>query len=453
MSTSRQFFGTDGIRGKAGVGPLTSDAVLALGRILGQLLGGPVLIGRDSRTSGPMLESALAAGLLEAGADVVSGGLLPTPCVASATAAGPYQAGVVLSASHNPPPDNGIKILGANGQKIDKQLEQRIESELTAALAGARPDPPAHFGDWSAGRDVGADYIDRMATLFGDTGLAGLKVVLDCARGAGCLIGPALFARLGIQLQAVHAQPDGSRINENCGALAPLALAEAVTTTGADLGVCLDGDADRAMLLDGRGGLVDGDKMLALCALERQARGALAVPVVVGTVMSNLSLERLLASHEIRLERAPVGDINVGLRMDQTGAALGGEESGHLLFRDGGHPFGDGLHTALQVMAAMRRSGKSLTELASLYEPCPQARRNLGVTRKPPLEEIDGLDAIVARCEAAGQRVLIRYSGTEPKARVLVEDTDGAAAESAADALAALLMAQIGSGEVSSAAR
>ncbi len=447
-----RYFGTDGIRGKAGEGPLSTDAMMALGRVLGGQ-GGPVLIGRDSRTSGPMLQAALTAGLLEAGADVVSGGLLPTPCVASAVAHGPFVAGVVISASHNPPADNGIKLLGENGHKLSGEIERKIEAGLVLAIEEGHRPQLERCGTRTSTREISTHYIDHLVKQFDDAELQGMNVVLDCARGAACHVGPALYARLGLRVRAVNERPDGARINENCGALAPLELADLVRATEADLGVCLDGDADRAMLLDSEGQLVDGDMMLALCALERQQRHALPVPVVVGTVMSNLGLERLLSAHDIRLERAPVGDIPVGRRMDETGAVLGGEESGHILFRDGDHPFGDGLHTALQVMATMRRTGKPLTELADLYTPCPQARRNLGVTDKPPLDQIDGLADLIERCEASGQRVLIRYSGTEPKARVLVEDFDAAAAETSAEALSDLLVARIGRGDVSSAAR
>ena len=457
-------FGTDGIRGRAGEGALHPSAALRLGLAvgalvtandlrLGDLAGRPpaVLIGRDSRVSGPMLTLALASGLMHAGVAVEDGGLLPTPAVARGVRDGPFRAGIVVSASHNPPDDNGLKLFDARGAKLAPELERWIEDALAAdgAFASGIVLPadtglgkPA-FGAFAPSDATGQCYVEALVREFAGDGLAGLGVVLDCARGAACTLGPALFAALGLRVHATNDTPDGARINVGCGALAPEAVSPLVRATGADLAVCLDGDADRAILTDATGRKVDGDAILAVCALERAARGGMRDGLVVGTVMSNLGLERLLARHGLRLVRADVGDVHVARAMRETGAVLGGEESGHVLFMDGNHPFGDGLYTALQVMRAMRRVGKPLAELAGVLERLPQARRNLAIPRRRPLEELVGVAARTREATREGMRVLVRYSGTEPLARVLVEGDDPGRCESAATALADALAADL----------
>lgn len=433
-------FGTDGVRGEAGVGPLSAEAVLRLGAAVGAQLGegARVLIGRDSRPSGPALSAALAAGLMAAGADVADAGLLPTAAVACAVARGGFSAGAVISASHNPPADNGVKLLGADGCKLPTASLRALEQALAS---GAPPAP--RFGETIALRDPAAPYLDALGDAFADAGLVGMRVLVDCARGAGCATGPALLRRLGVEVIAVNDAPDGARINVGCGALAPESNAATVREAGAELAICLDGDADRAILLDADGNRVDGDAVMLMCARERHRRGALAGGLVVGTLMSNLGLERALAADGMTLLRAAVGDAHVAAMMDERGAVIGGEESGHLLFRDGDFPWGDGLHTALQAMRVMRASGQSLAELAVLRR-FPQARRNLQVREKPPLESIDGLRELEAEVAAGGLRTLVRYSGTEKLARVLVEGETVEPCEAAADALAARISAAIG---------
>jgi phosphoglucosamine mutase len=416
---------------------LTPELALALGRAAARVLGpGPFLLARDTRVSGPMLEAALVAGLCSAGARAVRGGVLPTPAVACLVREAEFRAGVVVSASHNPIEDNGIKFFGPDGRKLPDEVEARIE----AALAAGGPRPVGvEVGtaeDWVDAEDRYLQYLLRHAPAAG-----GLRVVVDCAFGAAYRVAPRLWEALGAQVVALHAEPDGSRINVGCGSTDPAALQRAVREHGAHVGFAHDGDADRVVAVDETGAVVDGDLILTACARHLKARGQLDPPVVVVTVMTNLGVERTLQQEGIRVERAPVGDRYVLERMEELGAVLGGEQSGHVIFRRLATT-GDGLLTALQLVRVMQESGRTLSDLVAGVPRYPQVLLNVPVASGDRvLQHPVVRERIEQARRALGKsgRVLVRASGTEPVVRVMVEHEDSQRAQRTAEDLAAVV--------------
>jgi len=432
MSERSRIFGTDGVRGTANVYPMTAEIALSLGRAAAHVFHDgsgrhQIIIGKDTRLSGYLFEDALTAGICSMGVDVLVVGPMPTPAMAFLTADMRCDAGVMISASHNPYQDNGIKFFSRDGFKLPDELEARIESliespDFEALRAGAD-----EIGQVRRIEDAEGRYVVFVKHTFPtDRTLDGVKVVLDCAHGAAYKVGPTLFGELGAELTVLGATPNGRNINEGVGALHPENAAAAVRERGADIGVCLDGDADRCILIAENGELVDGDAVMALCAADLHGRDALCGGGVVGTVMSNLGLEVFLRERGLELVRAPVGDRYVVEAMRARGYNLGGEQSGHVLFLDYNRT-GDGLITALQVLAIMLRTGRPLSELARCMTRFPQVLVNVNVADKRPLEDLpdfqDALRAIEADLGGRG-RVLVRYSGTEKKARVMVEGED-----------------------------
>jgi phosphoglucosamine mutase len=440
-----RLFGTDGVRGVANR-DLTPDLALALGRAAGAVLAkgsGEVVVGRDTRLSGPMLKSALVAGLCSAGVDVLDCGILPTPAVAFLTLDRRARAGAVISASHNPVDDNGIKFFTGEGLKTDAEVEDAIE----AAMREPSADLPEGTAVGTVERLEGATerYVDHLLGAL-DERLSGLRVVLDCAFGAAYLAAPRAFGEAGAEVIALNAEPDGARINVACGSTDLGQLSRRVVEEGADLGLAFDGDADRVLAVDERGVEVDGDRIIAVSALALKARGELAGDVVVATVMANLGLRRALAKHGIEVISAPVGDKHVAEAMAQVGAVLGGEQSGHVIFAEHATT-GDGILTGLKLAALVAASEETLSALAHVFEPYPQVLLNVPVARRAALEHAEGLwEQVRAAEEALGDdgRVLVRASGTEPLVRVMVEAADAARAQQLAERLAAAVRAELG---------
>ncbi|OYT88164.1 MAG: phosphoglucosamine mutase [Burkholderiales bacterium PBB6] len=439
----RQYFGTDGIRGTVGQGAITADFMLrighAVGRVLQQRQSGrvpTVLIGKDTRISGYMLESALEAGFASAGVNVLLTGPLPTPGVAYLTRALRLDLGVVISASHNAYPDNGIKFFSAKGEKLPDAWEEAVEAELTK--------PPEWVDSARLGRarrltDAQGRYIEFCkSTVSGELTLKGLKVVVDAAHGAAYQVAPAVFHELGAEVVAIGNAPNGTNINAGFGATSPQALVDAVRANSAAVGVALDGDADRLQLVDNTGRLFNGDELLYVMAMDRRAQGE-AVPGVVGTLMTNMAIEVALADQGIDMVRAKVGDRYVLEELGQRGWLLGGESSGHLLALDR-HSTGDGIVSALQVLQAVQRSGKSLAELLQGVTLFPQTMINVrmapGTDWRSNARLADETRAVTEELGRTG-RVLIRASGTEPVLRVMVEAQDAVRAKTLAERLVA----------------
>ncbi|MGK2940258.1 MAG: phosphoglucosamine mutase [Immundisolibacter sp.] len=425
--TARRYFGTDGVRGTVGEGFFTPDFVLRLGWAAGTVLRaqgrGAVVVGKDTRVSGYMLESALEAGLSAAGMDCVLLGPMPTPAVAYLTRTFHARAGIVISASHNAYPDNGIKLFSANGEKLPDALEARIEECLGQPLVMV---PPTEIGKARRAVDAAGRYIEFCKRAMPDhLDLRGLKVVVDAANGAAYQVAPAVFTELGASVTAIGVSPDGFNINRDCGSTAPQALQREVLAQAADIGVALDGDADRLILVDASGELVDGDEILGLLALARHRVGRLGGGVV-GTLMSNFGLERALTEAGIAFARAKVGDRHVMEQLRQRGWQLGGETSGHVISLDRSTT-GDGLITALQVLAVMRESGRPLGELKRFMVKYPQRLVNVKLV---PGYDPDACPMVQRAVEEAQAdlsdrgRVLLRKSGTEPLVRVMVEGQD-----------------------------
>jgi phosphoglucosamine mutase len=442
-------FGTDGVRGVANR-DLTPELVTALGRAAARVLGadGPFVVGRDTRRSGPLLEAALVAGLCSEGADVERVGVLPTPGVAYLAQMFDAPAAVV-SASHNPYPDNGVKLFARGGRKIADAPEQRIEAELRRLVdAGAEVGPEGP--DVGVARDrvgAAADYIAHLAGALGGRRIDGQSVVVDCGNGAAYEVAPWALRVLGTQVKVLHAEPDGTNINAGCGSTDPGELQEAVVAAGAHAGLAFDGDADRVIAVDERGRLVDGDQMLAVIALDLHDRGELRGDAVVATVMSNLGLRRALAEQGVELIETPVGDRNVLTALEERGLSLGGEQSGHVILSDLATT-GDGTLTGLLLLDVMARRGRPLSELAAVVEPLPQVLRSVQVGDGARVEH-DGafraeLESVEEQLGSDG-RVLVRRSGTEPVVRVMVEAPTAELAETAATRLAAAVERACGS--------
>jgi len=445
---TRKYFGTDGVRGTVGEAPITPEFVMRLGQAAGRVIsrsaapaaataaasGRPtVLIGKDTRVSGYMLEAALEAGLSSAGVDVVLCGPLPTPAVAYLTRALRLDAGIVISASHNPYPDNGIKFFSARGTKLPDALEAGIEAEIDAPLVCV---DSKRLGKVRRLDDAAGRYIEFCKRTFpAELDLKGLKIVVDSAHGAAYHVAPHVFHELGAEVVAIGASPNGFNINDDVGALHPGALAAAVRAHGADVGVALDGDADRVIIVDRDGRIYNGDELLYVIVRDRMTQGPVAG--VVGTLMTNYAFERRMAELGVPFARAKVGDRYVLEMLEQKGWTYGGEGSGHLLALDC-HTTGDGIVSALQVLAAMRRQRRSLAELTADLVLMPQALVNARVERGfdwkacPPL--MDELKAVERELQGAG-RILIRPSGTEPVLRVMVEAGEAEIAEAFAHRL------------------
>lgn len=430
----RQLFGTDGIRGVAGEYPLDRRTVYAIGRALGQRLASRdqqarVVIGQDTRESSAWISSVLAAGLGTARVEVASAGVITTPGVAYLARTNGYAAGIVISASHNPWRDNGIKVFGADGYKLSDDLEHEIEADIFSHLeqlaAGAE-----HAGEsvemLPGDVTLRKQYADWLAELIGQTDFSKLHVLVDCANGAASSIAPLVFQDCGIEADFLHISPNGRNINAECGALHPEHIAGAVAASNGKyaLGITFDGDADRALFADASGKVVNGDAVLLLAARDMQAHVRLHNDTVIATTMSNMGLEAALKRSDIHMLRAPVGDKYVLEEMVKTGATLGGEQSGHILFRDMDTTTGDGILTALRVLEVMSRSGRPVAELLEDFKVFPQEIKNVPVREKIPFDQLPTVrDAIrAAESELDGNgRVVVRYSGTEKLARVMIE--------------------------------
>ncbi len=456
MSGGRRLFGTDGVRGVANFEPITSETALKLGRALafvfrsGAARHRRILIGKDTRLSGYMLETAMASGICSMGADVWLVGPLPTPGIAFLARSMRADAGVVISASHNPFADNGIKFFSREGFKLDDATERRIE-ELTLE-AGALERERARGADIGKAARID-DAIGRYLVFLKnclprDLTFDGLRVAIDCANGAAYKVGPDALEELGASVKTIGCEPDGININDGCGAVAPERLRETVLEARADVGIALDGDGDRAILVDERGEIFDGDDVLALMGARLAERGRLNAKTVVATVMSNFGLERALAEAGVRLVRTEVGDPAVVREMRAHGYNLGGEQSGHVVFMDCSTT-GDGLITALLALAAMVESGRPLSELRKLRR-APQVLRNVRVRERTPLDSIPEIARAIAAAEerlSGAGRLLVRYSGTEMLARVMVEGEDARAIAELADAIAWAIERRLGASE------
>ncbi len=430
----RQLFGTDGIRGVAGEFPLTAESTYLIGRALGHDLvrntsKAKAVMGQDTRESSGWIADRVAAGMAAVGVDVHSAGVITTPGVAYLARTRGFAAGVVISASHNPWTDNGIKVFSGDGFKLTDERELAIEKEIFALLAkpGAADDTALRIAGPSLPGETALRkaYIESLAGSVGSD-LSGLRVLVDCANGAATAEAPELFASLRIQATFTHVTPDGRNINDGCGALHPETLGKAVAESGGkfDLGVTFDGDADRALFCDAAGRVVNGDGVLLLTARDLQARGKLNGSTVVATTMSNMGVEIALKRSGIQMLRANVGDKYVLEEMLKLGATLGGEQSGHIIFRDGDATTGDGLLTALRVMDVIVRSGKTLADLVSDLKVFPQKIQNVRVREKIPFANVPEVRRAIEAAEReldGNGRIVVRYSGTEALARVMVE--------------------------------
>jgi phosphoglucosamine mutase len=449
----RKLFGTDGIRAVAGEPPLDRRTVRAVGVALATKLkdkaaGKPVhvVMGMDTRESCPWIAATLAAGLREGGAEVESAGVITTPAIAFLARKHGFSAGVVISASHNPWQDNGIKIFGGDGYKLPDAVELGIEAEIDRVLANSATATLAGEELPEVNESYRAEYIRFLLEAVPDISLDNRSVVIDCANGAASSVAPQLFESLKGTVEVTHASPDGRNINENCGALHPEVVAAEVKARGASMGFTFDGDADRALFADEHGNVVNGDAVMLLCARDLQERGLLADNLVVATTMSNMGLEAAFKRSGIRMLRAPVGDKYVLEEMQNSGASLGGEQSGHILF-PAKATTGDGLLTALLVLDVVHRSGKTLGELIADLKNYPQVILNVKVREKKPL---DSLPSVVVVIQAAEEelkdsgRVVIRYSGTEALARVMIEAESEEAMRRHAEAIAGAIRAELG---------
>jgi len=427
-----RLFGTDGIRGVANRFPMSVEVALKVGKALTYLLSKEephprILIGKDTRLSGYMFENALVAGICSMGGEAILLGPIPTPGIAFLVRDIRAQAGIVISASHNPFYDNGIKIFGPDGFKLPDHLEEEIE-ELVLDKDFDKEGP--------SGQDIGrarrmvdglGRYLVFLKRIFPqELDLKGMRIVVDCANGATYKVGPTLFWELGAEVLPMEVEPDGLNINRGCGALYPEKMAQKVVELGADVGLAFDGDGDRVIFSDRKGRIYDGDCIMALCGLEMAKRGILKGKTVVATVMSNLGLDLCLKEHDIKVIRTKVGDRYVVEEMLQGGYNLGGEQAGHIVFLD--HTTtGDGLLTALKVLSILRETGKDLSEYAGLIKPLPQVKCDVRVTKKVPLNELEELQRLISKSESllSGRgRIVVRYSGTEPVLRIMVEGED-----------------------------
>jgi phosphoglucosamine mutase len=459
MSSPQKIFGTDGVRGTANVEPVTAETALKLGRAAAHVFKNleaqsrgrgkhKIVIGKDTRLSGYMLENAISSGILSMGVDVVFIGPLPTPGVAYVTRSLRADAGIVITASHNPYTDNGIKFFRADGYKLDDKIESEIERLVFSGEVEKIQPSAEHIGRAVRVDDALGRYIEYAKSSFpkGLT-LEGMKIVLDCGHGAAYKSSPSVLRELGAEVIAFNHQPDGKNINENCGSMHPEAMCRKVVECGAHLGIAHDGDADRVLLCDEKGNLIDGDDIMAIAALELLAENSLAGKTLVSTVMSNAGLEVAIKQAGGTMLRTAVGDKNVIDEMLRGGFNFGGEQSGHLIFRDYGTT-GDGLVAALQILRILKTKQTPLSRLAQCWTRFPQLVTNVKVREKKPFTELDGVNRLVADAEkelaAQGGRLLLRYSGTEPKVRLLVEGRDAAALKSWSEKICGAIQQQIG---------
>jgi phosphoglucosamine mutase len=453
MSGKEKLFGTDGVRGTANVYPMTAEVALSLGQAVAHVLAESgaerprIIIGKDTRLSGYLFEDALAAGICSMGVDVIQVGPMPTPGMAFLTVDMRCTAGVMISASHNEYLDNGIKFFSRDGFKLPDDLEERIEHLVQSGeLAGLRA-PADAIGQARRIDDVEGRYVVFLKKTFPrEMSLDGVRVVLDCAHGAAYKVGPTVLRELGAEVFALGVDPNGRNINDGCGSLFPEKTAAKVREVRADVGIALDGDGDRCVMVDEHGESVDGDALLALFAADLHERGELAGDTVVATVMSNLGLEKALGKMGLGLVRTPVGDRYVVEAMRAGGFSLGGEQSGHMIFLDH-NTTGDGLITALQTLAIMGRTRRKLSDLVQSFQRFPQVLVNVRVADKKPIEQLPAVAEAIERVEKSlrgAGRVLIRYSGTEPKARVMVEGEDEAQVSGYARELAEVLQRSLG---------
>jgi phosphoglucosamine mutase len=449
---SRKLFGTDGIRGVAGEFPLDRGTVFAIGRALGHHLarsGRPprVVIGQDTRESSGWIADSLAAGLNSSTAEVASAGVITTPGIAYLARELRFDAGIVISASHNPLTDNGIKVFGGDGYKLSDEIELSIENEIFRLIeeGGAREAPPQTLQTLPGDHHLRERYE---AWLKGKVSILDIpgKVVIDCANGAASACAPELFAMLGLDVEFTHHHPNGKNINDHCGALYPQVVAAEVKQREAALGVTFDGDADRALFADRYGNVVNGDAVLLMTARDLQSRNELEAATVVATTMSNMGLEAALRRSGIRMLRAPVGDKYVLDQMRSTGAVLGGEQSGHIIFSRLATT-GDGLLTALMVLDLVSRTGKQLDELVSDLKVFPQVIKNVRVREKKPLDQIASVAEAIRKAEqdlATSGRVVVRYSGTEALARVMIEAESQEKMQRHVEAISGAIQGEIG---------
>jgi len=425
----RKLFGTDGIRGIANVYPLTSENMILVGRATAYIFKNKdhrhkIVIGKDTRLSGYMLEQAIASGICSMGVDAIFLGPLPTPAIAFITTAMRADAGIMISASHNPYQDNGIKIFAGDGFKLPDQEEMRIEDLIFSGKIDSLRPTASQVGKAFRVDDAQGRYIEFCKSVFpkGMT-LDGLKIVVDCANGASYKVAPIIFAELDAEVVPVGVYPNGENINKNCGALHPDLISKEVRKHKADIGIALDGDADRVAIVDENGSYLDGDFMMAICALEMLKEKKLKKKTLVTTVMSNLSLIKLIEANGGKVVRTKVGDRYVLEEMLKGDYSFGGEQSGHLIFLD--HcTTGDGIIGALNLLSVMQKKGKKLSELAGILEKYPQTLINLRVKERKPIEEMEKVKKTISKAEAkldGKGRVLVRYSGTEPLVRILVE--------------------------------
>ena len=451
MTATRKLFGTDGVRGVANVYPMTAEVALQLGRALAYVIKyGPgrhrIVVGKDTRLSGYLLEYAITAGICSMGVDVLLLGPLPTPAIAYITSSMRADAGVVISASHNPYQDNGIKIFKGDGFKLPDEIEAHIEVLMTNPGVDETRPTATEIGQAFRLDDARGRYISFLKGTFPkELELDGLKIVVDCAHGATYRVAPEVFSELGAEIIAIGVRPNGKNINHKCGATHPETMAILVKREKADLGIAFDGDGDRVIMVDHQGKIVDGDHILGICALDLQRRERLHRKTVVATVMSNLGLEVALKEHGIRLLRAPVGDRYVLEAMLKGGYNLGGEQSGHLVFLN--HTTtGDGILTALRLLAVMVREDKPLAELAGFMETYPQVLLNIRVKEQKDLKSLPAARQAMAEAErrlGPRGRLLVRYSGTEPKLRIMAEGEDQGLIDQVAQELAQALDIQL----------
>jgi len=459
MSAPKKIFGTDGVRGTANIEPVTAETALKLGRAAAHVFKNheshprghgrhKIVIGKDTRLSGYMLENAISSGILSMGVDVLFIGPLPTPGVAYVTRSLRADAGIVITASHNPYADNGIKFFQADGYKLDDKIESKIEGLVfSGEIEKVRP-TAGEIGKAVRIDDALGRYIEFAKTSFPkNLTLEGLRVVVDCAHGASYKSTPCVLRELGAEVVVYGNQPDGMNINRDCGSMHPEAMCAKVVEHKAHIGIAHDGDADRVLLCDEKGQLIDGDDIMAIAALDMLAQKTLAKKTLVSTVMSNAGLEDAIKNAGGKIIRTAVGDKNVIDEMLKHGFNFGGEQSGHLIFRDFGTT-GDGLVAALQILRIMKAKGQPLSKLAKCWTRFPQLVTNVKVREKKPFEQLDGVTKLVALAEedlkTLGGRVLLRYSGTEPKARLLLEGRDAKVLERWSKQICGAIQKQIG---------
>ena len=449
----KKLFGTDGIRGVANQHPMTVEIALRVGRAVAAYFAGDrnspkVIIGKDTRLSGDMLEAGIVAGICSAGGEPFLTDVLPTPGVAFATCAALAAAGVVISASHNPYYDNGIKIFDGNGRKLSDATEIEIEHLILAETQPSHEPDPLKLGKVRRYHQAAADYVDFLKkSISAGVDFKGIKIVLDCSNGATYQVAPELFAMLGAQIHATAVQPDGININHQCGSQHPQELSRTVVESGGDIGLAFDGDGDRLIAVDETGAVLSGDHILAICARDLKRKGRLKNNRVVSTIMSNMGFGAALKKMQIDHEVTQVGDRYVMERMLSSGAVLGGEDSGHMIFSDY-HTTGDGLLTALKLIEAMQTADKPLSESCDIMTVFPQVLMNVKVGSKPAMESIPQINEAIRSAEAElGERgrVLVRYSGTQPLCRVMVEGLDKVETQRICDQIVDIIKEKLGS--------